>query len=423
MLGLVIVMGPEIILLAVIAGTIGAAIGTFTGLVPGIHVNTAATILLGAYPFMESLISGYVDPVWAPVLISCCIMSTSAVHSFVDFVPSVFIGVPDPDDTLSVLPGHRLMMEGRGMVAVRAAAIGSVIGSVSALALSIPLQWVLLQGAIDYIDYFTTGIICLTIAIIIYNSSNRVATVALFIVSGIFGYIVQADVIPVYGIIDGGTMLFPLLTGLFGIPPLLERAASARYRKQRDDGRDPVGPTPGFMGVIAGLIAGWFPGVTATAGATLMSAFVKERDPARFISMTASIGTVTSVFSILTLSVSGSGRSGTTMVIKQIIGDSLDGFCSGPFLLILFSIAIASVFGYAATIGCGKFMSQICERIPADLLNNAVLILITVLVVLTVGPFGLPVLILAAIVGSIPPYIGIGRVCLIGCLMLPVLLS
>ncbi len=416
-------MGPEIILLAVIAGTIGAAIGTFTGLVPGIHVNTAATILLGAYPFMESLISGYVDPVWAPVLISCCIMSTSAVHSFVDFVPSVFIGVPDPDDTLSVLPGHRLMMEGRGMVAVRAAAIGSVIGSVSALALSIPLQWVLLQGAIDYIDYFTTGIICLTIAIIIYNSSNRVATVALFIVSGIFGYIVQADVIPVYGIIDGGTMLFPLLTGLFGIPPLLERAASARYRKQRDDGRDPVGPTPGFMGVIAGLIAGWFPGVTATAGATLMSAFVKERDPARFISMTASIGTVTSVFSILTLSVSGSGRSGTTMVIKQIIGDSLDGFCSGPFLLILFSIAIASVFGYAATIGCGKFMSQICERIPADLLNNAVLILITVLVVLTVGPFGLPVLILAAIVGSIPPYIGIGRVCLIGCLMLPVLLS
>ncbi len=416
-------MGPEIILLAVIAGTIGAAIGTFTGLVPGIHVNTAATILLGAYPFMESLISGYVDPVWAPVLISCCIMSASAVHSFVDFVPSVFIGVPDPDDTLSVLPGHRLMMEGRGMVAVRAAAIGSVIGSVSALALSIPLQWVLLQGAIDYIDYFTTGIICLTIAIIIYNSSNRVATVALFIVSGIFGYIVQADVIPIYGIIDGGTMLFPLLTGLFGIPPLLERAASARYRKQRDDGRDPVGPTPGFMGVIAGLIAGWFPGVTATAGATLMSAFVKERDPARFISMTASIGTVTSVFSILTLSVSGSGRSGTTMVIKQIIGDSLDGFCSGPFLLILFSIAIASVFGYAATIGCGKFMSQICERIPADLLNNAVLILITVLVVLTVGPFGLPVLILAAIVGSIPPYIGIGRVCLIGCLMLPVLLS
>ncbi len=416
-------MGPEIILLAVIAGTIGAAIGTFTGLVPGIHVNTAATILLGAYPFMESLISGYVDPVWAPVLISCCIMSASAVHSFVDFVPSVFIGVPDPDDTLSVLPGHRLMMEGRGMVAVRAAAIGSVIGSVSALALSIPLQWVLLQGAIDYIDYFTTGIICLTIAIIIYNSSNRVATVALFIVSGIFGYIVQADVIPIYGIIDGGTMLFPLLTGLFGIPPLLERAASARYRKQRDDGRDPVGPTPGFMGVIAGLIAGWFPGVTATAGATLMSAFVKERDPARFISMTASIGTVTSVFSILTLSVSGSGRSGTTMVIKQIIGDSLDGFCSGPFLLILFSIAIASVFGYAATIGCGKFMSQICERIPADLLNNAVLILITVLVVLTVGPFGLPVLILVAIVGSIPPYIGIGRVCLIGCLMLPVLLS
>ncbi len=154
-----------------------------------------------------------------------------------------------------------------------------------------------------------------------------------------------------------------------------------------------------------------------------MSAFVKERDPARFISMTASIGTVTSIFSILTLSVSGSGRSGTTMVIKQIIGDSLDGFCSGPFLLILFSIAIASAFGYVATIGCGRFMSQISERIPADLLNNAVLTLIVVLVLITVGPFGLPVLILATAIGMIPPSLGVGRVCLIGCLMLPVLLS
>lgn len=416
-------MSPEIILLAVIAGVVGAVIGTFTGLVPGIHVNTAAVMLLGAYPFMENTISGYADPAWVPALISCCIMSASAVHSFVDFVPSVFIGVPDPDDTLSVLPGHRLMMEGKGMVAVRAAAIGSVVGSISALALCIPLQWIMLQGAIDYIDHFTTGIICLTIAIIVYNSSRKIVTVALFLLSGLFGYVVQMDIVPVYGIISGGTMLFPLLTGLFGIPPLLERSGCARHRKQTVDKRDPVGPHPGFLGVLAGLIAGWFPGVTATAGATLMSAFVRERDPARFISMTASIGTVTSVFSILTLSVSGSGRSGTTKVVKEIIGDSLDGFCSGPFLLILFSIAIASVFGYAATIGCGKIMSQISERIPMDLLNNMVLVLIVALVIVTVGPFGLPVLVIAALLGTVPPSLGIGRVCLIGCLMLPVLLS
>ncbi len=416
-------MGPEIILLALMAGMIGAAIGTFTGLVPGIHVNTAAIMLLGAYPFMEDVLSGYTDPVWVPVIVSCCIMSASAVHSFVDFVPSVFIGAPDPDEALSVLPGHRLVAEGKGMVAVRAAAIGSVVGSISALALCIPLQWIMLQGAIEYIDYFTTGIICLTIAIIVYNSQRKIVTVALFFASGLFGCVIQANIIPVYGFINGGTMLFPLLTGLFGIPPLLEKSKRARYRKQTDDGRDPVGTSPGFLGVMAGLIAGWFPGVTATAGATLMSAFVRERDPARFISMTASIGTVTSVFSILTLSVSGSGRSGTTKVVKEIVGDSLGGFCSGPFLLILFSIAIASVFGYAATIGCGKIMSRVSERIPADLLNNMVLVLIVLLVIATVGPFGLPVLLLATLIGTVPPSLGIGRVCLIGCLMLPVLVS
>ncbi len=63
------------------------------------------------------------------MVVACCIFAASTVHSFVDFVPSVFIGAPDPDEALSVLPGHRLLMEGRGMAAVRAAAVGSAVGA------------------------------------------------------------------------------------------------------------------------------------------------------------------------------------------------------------------------------------------------------------------------------------------------------
>ncbi|MCQ2085009.1 MAG: tripartite tricarboxylate transporter permease [archaeon] len=407
--------------MVVLASTAGALIGTFTGLIPGVHVNTAAAIMLGTYPLMVEFVSGFTDPAYTPILVSCCIMSASAVHSFVDFIPSVFIGVPDADNVASVLPGHRLLLQGDGMLAVRAAAIGSVIGSLSALALAIPLQWIMMQGASGYIDYLTEGVIVITLIVIMLNTDRPAVTLAMILVSGLLGYAVNHLDIPTYSVLGEGTLLFPLLTGLFGIPPLLEKVKPGRRIPQRDCESDPVGPVPGLKGVVTGLIAGWFPGVTATAGALVAASFTEERDPARFISMTASIGTVTSVFSIVTLSVSGSGRSGTCIVVKDIIGDSLSGFCSEAFTLILFSMAVASLLGYCSTVAGGKVMSEVFSLVPENLVNNLVLVLIVVLVVLFTGPFGLAILMVSATVGMIPPAAGISRVCLTGCLLIPVL--
>ena len=415
-------MGPEIIAMVLLASLIGAAVGTFTGMVPGIHVNTAAAVLLGLYPTVAGVVV-FPSGLDCAVLVSCCIFSASAVHSFVDFVPSAFIGVPDADDALSVLPGHRLFLEGQAMKAIRAAAIGSVVGSVSALLLAIPLQWIMLAGGTGIVDRMTTGIVFLVLSIIVIFSAKPHISILLLIVTGFMGFAISDWDIPSSGIMGESTLLFPLLTGLFGLPPLLEESAPHRHVAQKDDGEDPVGPVPGIKGVVTGLIAGWFPGITATAGAAMASAFTEERDPARFISMTASIGTVTSVFSVVTLSVSGSGRSGTSMAVKGIIGDSLSGFCSEAFLAILISIAFASLLGYIITIQCGKLMTGICERVPESVLSDAVLVLITALALLLCGPFGLAVLVLSAAVGMVPPSAGVSRICLTGCLLVPVLLT
>ena len=416
-------MGPDIVLLVLSAGVIGAAIGTFTGMVPGIHVNTLAAMMLAAYPAIEGAMSGMTEPEYVPVLVSCCIMSASAVHSFVDFVPSAFIGAPDADEALSVLPAHRLLLQGEGMVAVRAAAVGSAVGASSALALAIPVQWALLHGASSVLDGLTLGILVVTVAVIVLGSDDRVASLILALVSGALGFAVMNCDIPCKGIVDGGTLLFPLLSGLFGIPPLLERTATPRIPEQVDRCEDPVGPWPGLKGVVTGCIAGWFPGITATAGASLASAVSKERDPAGFISLTASIGTVTSVFSVVTLSVSGSGRSGTSLVVKEIIGDGLAGFCSDAFILILFSIAAASALGYAITIAAGRLMSRIVDTVPAEPLADGALVLMSALVLLLTGPWGLAILAVSAFVGMLPQRFGVARVCLASCLLIPAIMT
>lgn len=405
---------------------LGAAAGCFTGLFPGLHVNTLASVMLIIYPTISSFLSGLADPVWIPVMVSSFIMSAAVVHSFTDFVPSVFIGAPDPDESLATLPGHRLLMEGKGMKAVRAAAIGSAVGSALAILLAIPFQYLMINGLADILDPLTYCVLLFTLCVIVINertASAKIWALALILISGMLGIICMHGNIPSGGILGEGTLLFPMLTGLFGMPALLISSKGAVIPSQTDDIHDPVGFFPAVKGIIMGCLAGWYPGITATAGASLASTLVPEKDPAKFISMVASIGTVTTVFSLVTLSISGSGRSGTVLVIKDIIGDGIYGFCSSEFLLLLFSVAVATVIGYHATIASGKMMSRLSGNADVTKMNKAVIILVSVLVLLLTGPWGIAILVISTIVGMIPQSEGMDRIPLTGCLILPVLLA
>lgn len=42
--------------------------------------------------------------------------------------------------------------------------------------------------------------------------------------------------------------MMPLLTGLFGIPVMLETSSKAKIPVQKDRVKDPVGPMPGLRG-------------------------------------------------------------------------------------------------------------------------------------------------------------------------------
>ena len=353
-------MDPVLVGFCMVMTMAGAGMGLFSGLAPGIHVNTLAAMLLTAHPAMVSAVSGHLDADGASMAVCCCIMSASVVHSFVDFVPSVFIGAPDGEDAVSVLPGHRLLRQGRGMVAVRAAAIGSLVGASAAVLMSVPLQWLLLNGLGDGLERLTP-LVLLAAAGAILASERRRGNVlwgaAAFAVSGMLGLACMTLEIPMDGVLGEGSVMLPMLTGLFGIPVLLESSSSSRMPEQRDRIADPVGMVPGLKGVLMGTVAGWFPGITSTVGASMSATVFPEDRPERFISTVASIGTVTAVLSLVTLSVSGNGRSGTALAIGEIAGDSLTGFMSEGLLLMLLSTAAASLMGYWLTIWSGRTMS------------------------------------------------------------------
>ena len=419
-------MGPDIILFRLYMSLLGAAIGTFSGLVPGIHVNTLAAMMLAGYPLLSDIFSSFIPAELLPLCVASCIMSASIVHSFVDYVPSVFIGAPDLDDVVSALPGHRLLLEGRGMAAVRSAAIGSFVGASVSIILAIPLQLILISGFSDYLDSITAIVLVAVILLMILHEKEPVRMVwcsCTIIISGLLGIACMDLDIPCGGMISEGTLLFPMLTGLFGMPAMLESLRNPRIEEQRDDEIYPIGPIPGAKGVLTGILTGWFPGITSTTGAILSDSVTPERTPEGFISMIASIGTSASIIMLVTMSITGKGRSGTMIIIGDILGDSVMGAMNVCFLLLLLTAAFAAFLGYHSTIICGKVMSKTINHIDTLILNKACILLILALVILMAGPYGLMILIVSTLLGFLPIRIGISRVYLTGCLLIPALLS
>jgi putative membrane protein len=420
-------MDPVTIAAVVAFSLAGSLMGTFSGMVPGIHVNTLAALMAATFPAMASGLSGFLPDGTVTVAVCCCMMAAGVVHSFVDFVPSVFLGAPDSEDAVSVMPGHRLLLEGRGMDAVRAAAIGSLVGCSAAVLLSIPLHYAM-SGSMGAVVENVTPYVLAVAAFVLVSSEFRKGVrtglfgLAAFLVSGCLGYACMTLPIPCTGVLGEGSVLFPLLTGLFGFPVMLSSArGKGRMPKQSEGREDPVGPVPGLAGVVTGCIAGWFPGITSTVGASMAACVLSESRPERYIATVASIGTVTSVLALVTLSVSGSGRTGVALAIADVAGDAVSGM-SETFLLLLLATAVASLAGYYLTIRAGSLMSAMVSRVDVRNLNRAVIGLVSALILLLTGPFGLAVALFSTVVGFLPDAGGVNRVVLCGSLLLPVMM-
>ena len=138
---------------------IGFILGTISGLTPGLHVNNFASMLLALSPLL-------MEKGLLPYHIASMILAASISQTFFDTIPAIFVGAPDADTALSVLPGHSLVLQGRAIEAVRLSALGSVGSIIVALLLVYPLSEVFsscYSYLMKYIGIFLLGIALLMI--------------------------------------------------------------------------------------------------------------------------------------------------------------------------------------------------------------------------------------------------------------------
>ena len=191
----------------IIAITLGCLFGIFTGLIPGIHINLISLLVLS--------MSAYLLNITSPLTISVFIISMAITHTFLDSIPSIFLGAPEGgDNALSVLPGHKMLLEGRGYEAVMLTLIGSFFALILAIVISYPVGILVgsiypyLQKIMGYILIFASGFL------IIRERKSRMWALIIFLLSGVLG-------LSTLGLVNLKNPLFPLLSGLFGTSTLI----------------------------------------------------------------------------------------------------------------------------------------------------------------------------------------------------------
>lgn len=217
------------ITLLMISIFLGFLLGIISGLTPGIHVNNFALILLALTPVFLKM--GF-----TPFYIAVIILSNSVTQTFVDIIPSIFLGAPEADTALAVLPGHQLLMEGRGPEAVRLSAIGSAGSVAASLLIAVPLG-LFFMNIYGTIDAYIGWILVFIVALMIVTENGEVVegqgslshlkykgyAVILFLLSGMLGLFAFENTDKMTPLLTFGepSILLPLLSGLFGASMLV----------------------------------------------------------------------------------------------------------------------------------------------------------------------------------------------------------
>lgn len=390
-----------------ISAVVGIMLGIFTGLAPGIHINLVSALIVSLSPLLLSYVS--------VMHLAAAIVAMGVTHTFLDSIPSVFLGAPDEEKALSVLPGHQLLLQGLGYHAVRLLVIGSIFGLLAGVAMLPFFIWLFPKAYAVVQPY--VGWILLAVAVFIVLRQEgflkKILAAIVIVVAGVMGFVAFDSV---------REPLFPMLSGLFGISSLLlSLNRKVQVPLQRNDEKVFVPKIESAFAIFGGSIAGslitLLPSTGPSVAATVFSTFVTRLRSYSFLVFIGAVGTVDFISSMTALYTIGKARSGAIAAVEALTG-SINA--NSMFLLVAVAL-LAGAVSTIITLHLAKKFAQLLPRMNYAAVAVAVISFISVLAFWISGLRGIILLATASFLGLIPPLAGFSRTTLMGCLMVPVI--
>ena len=390
----------------VIALILGILIGTFTGLFPGIHINLVSAFVISSLAFLTE----YFDPLALVIFI----VSMSITHSFLDFIPSIYLGAPDDDSSLATMPSHRLLMKGKANIAIIYTFLGCIYGIIFSVLIT-PLLIFLLPKIYPFIERMMSFILVLiSIFLISKEQSSKFFAFFVFILSGFLGLATFN--------LNISQPLLPLLSGLFGASTLIFSISQNTQIPQQKVYKLNIKNKilriikPAIITSLVSPICSFLPGMGASQSALVSSQFIRTTRK-QFLFLLGTTSLITMSLSFPALYIIEKSRTGSAAAISEILKLTLK-----ELLIILATILISSIIAFFIGIKISNFFARNISKINYSKLSIFILIIISLSVIFFSGFLGFLVFIASTTLGLFAIYASIRKGHLLGCLLIPTIL-
>lgn len=389
----------------IIALLLGILMGTFTGLFPGIHINLVAS-------FLVPLSAALPIPVYSLVTF---IVSMSITHTFLDFIPSIFLGAPEEDTFLSVLPGHRLLSVGRGQEAVIITLYGSIIAIVIACIFS-PVLIIVMPIVVNYLKYAIPFVLIFISLYLIIREEKIFLSLIILILAGALGYVSLG--LPIK------QPLLPLLTGLFGTSSMLISLKNKNeIKKQLTFKLKEVKPTKteifssSLAAMLTAPVLSFFPAVGSGQAAFIGSEIVPQTDRS-FLLLNGMINTIVMVLSFVVLYAIGKSRTGSAAAVQELLTE----INLNTLIIIIFVAIISACIAFFIGLFISRNFSYLLNKINYKILTIIIIITLIVITFIFSGYLGIIILISSTALGLYTISTDVKRINLMGCLLIPTII-
>ena len=382
---------------------LGIITGTFTGLIPGIHINLVALSILS----LPSLIN------LPTTLLLIFITSMAITHTFLDFIPSIFLGAPDEDTGLGVLPGHELLIHGEGLRAIKLTLLGSTIAIISLIIIvptfitTMPKIYPFLQRMMAFF------LIWIAIFLIYSEKESKTKAIIIFILAGFLG-LASLN-------LNIQQPLLPLLTGLFGTSTIIHSIKSKTIIPKQDigkldiDKREIIKPT--LATILVSPICSFFPGLGSSQAAIIGSEITGKLNREQFLILLGSVNTLVMAISFVTLFLFQKSRTGAAFAMSQITQLSTTNLWA-----ILTTILLSAIIAIPLTILISKTISKHIHKINYTRISYTILIFLIIIITYFSGILGLTTLTVATLLGLTAIEWRTRRSFLMGAILIPTII-
>ena len=399
----------DMLIEAVLVSLLGVGLGSALGLLPGMHINNILPLILS----MSFLFS-------SPLVLTVFIVSIAVSQILTSYIPSIFLGAPEEGTALCVLPGHRLLFEGRGYEAIKLSIIGSLGSLVATLAI-IAIFSSTFAYIYDLSRPYIHYLISLVALMMIFSEKKLkkiLSAVLVFALSGIFGIFVLNS-----SILTKQHSLFPVLSGLFGLCLLIiSMSEESKIPPQTDDNEMKIRKKEIiksiFLGSIAGILVGMLPAIGVSQAATMVQYLGSTGEARSFLMTVSGINVANEVFSLVSLYLVGNPRSGASVAIQQILG----GLNTNQVIFLIGFICFSTGLASYLTLFLGKKIPKYLEKVNYKQLTLVIILFVVSLVTALTGFSGLLILFTAVSIGLLCNYLNIRKSHCMGVLLLPSIL-